>query len=528
MPEEKKYSEKPTLCKELVYEDSEVKLTKIWTWNIRNFYKEDDAGVFVATLNKNGKEKYIFVSEDGKQLTDLEFDEIWDYEDDMLKVYIKGQGYGFLNKNLEITIPLKYERAREFENGYACVYDGKQWLYVDKKGKEIRLKKSYERIENFSDGMVRVSTMALKFGDLAYHSDYDDDAGKWGYTDLTGKEIIKPQYIYAFDFINDRAIVVKGEWTKDKKWDNEYNQNCYWTEEELWGVIDKNGNEIIPCIYDEIREFMNDDFSFCEDYYQVHVGGWKEGKWAVIDRNGKFVTEPIFEDVSYDYCNGLLTVRESDSWDDVPLGIYDLNENKFLFEPQFDDVRFLDNGNILVEVFDKELGYKIEKIIDKTGNEVFKSAYTSIDTSKTPWQAIKETENSCSYNLIDEQGNILDSNEFQEKPTAPDWYNPINFDTRIYIYKENDKFGLKKFNGEIIVPAQYEKIHNFKNDGHLYYFEEVKYSGKKGLMKSDGTILIQPDCEYIDVLKNNKIICNGKNGTEVYMYELKQEENKCL
>ena len=62
------------------------------------------------------------------------------------------------------------------------------------------------------------------------------------------------------------------------------------------------------------------------------------------------------------------------------MGIYDLAQKKVLFEPQFLDVTFRDNGGMEVGVFDEELGRTIEKIIDPSGKERFKSIYSSIYT----------------------------------------------------------------------------------------------------------------------------------------------------
>ena len=52
------------------------------------------------------------------------------------------------------------------------------------------------------------------------------------------------------------------------------------------------------------------------------------------------------------------------------MGIYDLAQKKVLFEPQFLDVTFRDNGDMEVEVFDEELGRTIEKIIDPLAKSV--------------------------------------------------------------------------------------------------------------------------------------------------------------
>lgn len=524
MSKSNNYSTKPTLCNQVVFVDESLKMTKLWTWNVVSVYECENVPICRVLLsgdwfNTTGG-KSTFVSYDGKRLTDLEFDYmVDDYE--MVLVGIKDKGYGYVNEKGELAVTTKYYDAGDFCNGYAPVYDGNEWLYVNTKGEELRLENKYERLESFSDGLARVSLLRVNEVGLAYHSDFEDDAGFWGYVDKTGKEIIKPQYIYAFDFINDRAVVVKGKWTIDRKWDNEYNQGCYWTEEELWGVIDKNGNEIIPCIFDEIRYFINDDNdrTICEAYYQVHVGGWKEGKWAIIDRNGNFVTEPIFEDFSYDYYKGMFTFREENTYEDTPYGIYDLNTKKVLFEPQFDGVTFLDNGNILVEVFDKSFGCKIEKIIDITGKELFKSDYSSIYTWENLYLAIKETKNSTIYYQIDKLGNILDIVELKEKVSY--WASAINLVTRTYIYAENKKFGLKNFDGTIIVPAKYEYLHECNNNKKFFYFEVKKDSNKLGLMNINGDIIIEPKYRNISVLNNNKIICNGTNCVDVYEYELK-------
>ena len=511
-----KYSEKPTLCNEVYYEDESLKLTKIWTWDVVGIYEKEEANVCSVLLcgqYANGGGKSTFVSYDGKRLTDIEIDYKGDYEDDMWLFAVYGKGYGYFDKNINMVIPPKYEKADDFRNGYASVYDGNEWLYVDKKGNEIRLKKRYEKLGNFSDGMALVSTMSINRNDLRYGTDYEDNIGNWGYINTRGEEIIKPQYIYAFGFEKDRAIVAKGKWEKKKKWNNK----C-WTEKELWGVIDKNGNEIIPCLYDEIREFMNDDFSMCADYYQVHVGGWKEGKWAIADRNGNFITEPIFEDYSYDYYNGLITFREKNTFEDIPLGVYDLKENKVLFEPQFEDVTFLDDGNIRVEVFDQDLGHKIEKIIDKTGKEIFKSDYTDIYAWKNPCVAMKKKGNLTVYNIIDKNGNILNSAELKGKISY--WDSDVNFNTRTYIYSENEKKGLKNFDDEIIIPVIYDGI--YPRDNHWYLVVKDKNDRfSHGLCKADGTFIFEPKYGHIIVCKNsNKIICNGKNGAEVYEYKI--------
>ena len=113
------YLKNPKLCKKVIYEDSEVKLTKIWTWNINSVYCDKKLDVCKALLcgeyfNNGGKS--TFVSYGGDRLIDLEFDYLGDYEDEIWLVGIQGQGYGFLNKILIrlhfIDIPVQWLSQR--------------------------------------------------------------------------------------------------------------------------------------------------------------------------------------------------------------------------------------------------------------------------------------------------------------------------------------------------------------------------------------------------------------------------------
>ena len=69
-----KQAKQATICNDVVFEDSELKLTKICNWNIK-VYKEKNTGVYVADLEGENTpdEKSTFVSDDGKLLTDLYF-----------------------------------------------------------------------------------------------------------------------------------------------------------------------------------------------------------------------------------------------------------------------------------------------------------------------------------------------------------------------------------------------------------------------------------------------------------------------
>ena len=70
----------------------------------------------------------------------------------------------------------------------------------------------------------------------------------------------------------------------------------------LWGYINKNGIEVIPCRY-------NEAYDFSEGLAAVRVG-WS---WSYIDKNGKLVTEFGYDKVQ-DFNRGLACVQKKGLW----------------------------------------------------------------------------------------------------------------------------------------------------------------------------------------------------------------------
>lgn len=121
----------------------------------------------------------------------------------------------------------------------------------------------------FSEGLIMVSLMDEI--ELAYFHHKSGCAGLWGWIDIDFNVVIEPKYIFAENFINGKASVAKGKWVL-------LDNGCYDWENEAWGIIDLQGNEIIPCLYDEIYPIDNTDI-----LYLAHKGGWKNGNYCIIN-----------------------------------------------------------------------------------------------------------------------------------------------------------------------------------------------------------------------------------------------------
>ena len=223
----------------------------------------------------------------------------------------------------------------------------------------------YKMVGPLRDGMRKVSTLRLELRDLASYTEFFPMAGTWGFVEANGKPVIKPQYIYAYDFCNGVAVVCRGEWRNDK-YDNGYGKSLYWSDEEIWGVIDKSGNAVIPFVFDELESFGEAENRF----FRAHYGGWKTGGWGVLDAQGDWVVEPVYGEIGdecrdglFVFCNKRITEKGA-LW-----GVYDFDQRRVLFEPQFRSAYLLRCGLISVFVVDGATGKPVCKTIDRYGNE---------------------------------------------------------------------------------------------------------------------------------------------------------------
>lgn len=505
------YSE-PVICETVVYNDGHFLLRKKWEWDVNSLYEDEETGVFKVLLSGqafNWYGKSTFASPDGRRLISLDFDYIDNFHEGLAEVCIAGRGYGFVDPKMHFVIPMQYDRSDEFRNGKAKVQRDGIWYYIDKTGNETALQdvsdNRYQEVGHYSEGLCKVSTLKLRFMDLAYHSDYEDIAGIWGFVNEAGEEVIAPQFIYAYDFENGMAIVCKGKWTIEKKWDNKYNQGRYWTDEELWGAIDAAGREVIPCIFDEIK-FFND----VENVFMAHYGGWENGHWGVIDNRGNWLAEPVFEDIAYDYSNGLFAFYGQDKWaDDSLMGIYDINQKKVIFEPQFQDVSFRDDGYIEVEVFDEELGRTVERIIDINGKEKFHSVYSSIFGWKTPYEVVIRDEEGSRHGLIDEDGSVI----LPCKYDVP--WNGISYEKKRIVFEKGGKQGIMDFDEKVIIEPTYYEIHGMSNPLLTVRVGE-KNNYKEGLITPEGVEVLPAVYSTIRWCSDNRIICCREGHSEVY------------
>lgn len=350
----------------------------------------------------NGKHGLFKI--DGVEIVPTIYDSIGKIEEGAIKVSIGGK-WGYINMNGEEIIPVIYDVVEEFHNGAIKVsLDGEFWFLI-KKGDDIsqiryRLLKDfngqfnewamvekdgkkgfintdgdevvpckYSRIftedQRSCCGLMRVSIGQFrsgmkwsagkwgyidKTGNEAIHCMYDRVSefresmaavrlnGKWGFIDKTGKEVVSFKYDEIYDYGNTSSYLVwKGNLRKVKM--NglygainiedgkevipcKYESIEYFYDDDImrvarygrYGLIDKTGKKVAPCIYDWIKSFKEGLAVVAkEDYYwsgniRVHFGSEIKKEYGFIDKTGEEVIPCKYEDAK-DFHDGIAEVK---------------------------------------------------------------------------------------------------------------------------------------------------------------------------------------------------------------------------
>ena len=94
---------------------------------------------------------------------------------------------------------------------------------------------------------------------------------------------------------------------------------------------------------------------------------------------------------------------------------------------------------------------------------------------------------------------------------SPSFYTAAQQKREAFVFSENDKFGLKNNNGDIIAPAEYQKIIMAGRNGWI-----IQKNSKYGLMDSNGNYLIKPKYRFADRILGRYIKLGNDNDFGIY------------
>lgn len=349
----------------------------------------------------------------GNVAVGVKFDQIWCVTENLIAVK-QNDRWGCVDRTGKIVIPNNFDSIKYLKDGIVCLRKDKQekvdfFTHTEKyyglysfEGKQLTPFK-YWQIPRISEEMIVVSEGLSKEGFIDFDgkeiapcvydsigrfkdgSAYFQRSGLWGFIDKTGKEIIAPKYEVAFNFGDGKKVVEK----EDKRFVIDIDEHIVIPERyinigELYdglslvykgsrgnlmhGYIDKDGNEVIPLIYNQASQFINGlakvrkgkKFGVIDKtgtevipfkYDSIHLEneiGFEvsvEGKKGYINRYNQEII-PIIYDQVCQYAYGIIEVRLDKKWGvvdsngDVVIPInYDFEERK-VFEKELEKVLY--------------------------------------------------------------------------------------------------------------------------------------------------------------------------------------------
>lgn len=455
-----------------------------------------DAPEDVFAVTTGHKWKYIIVNEEIANDP-----EEYDWTSGLLShncfLVKRNHKFGLVSKNGELVIPIEYSYI---ELKSACIIltkAGKQGL-ADWEGneivpvcyKDIRVLSSKSAILSNSSGSSlyffdknsvpqEFDSVSYLYGNLCKVSRNDkygiiDDAGntlipliyhylgcynyiqktmpaikadKSGIIDISGQEVIPLIY----DPIGEQDINVYGN-ENDKSIEFSLRRHIeifigsyiamIMRLKGKWGVIDSEGKEIIPFIYDQM------------DYYDKKLLVKATNKMGVISVDGKQIIPLSFDEIIINYEEGLLLARKNNRW-----GLMDKN-GKEILSFEFDSIE-----PVLGKIIASKDGKK--GVFNKKGKLLIPIEYDDI---KAP-DFVSGTYSVCKdgkWGVLNKDGKSITQLEY-------DKINDYGFACgRLAVCKDN-KWGFIDRKGIEVIECKYDEVFQFFEENHC----EVKLNDKK-------------------------------------------------
>lgn len=242
--------------------------------------------------------------------------------------------------------------------------------------------------------------------------EYEDmDPGNWGFIDTEGQIVIKPQYVYVTGFHEGKennCIVAKMVSGKLK-----------------WGVINREGIEVVPCKYPFVFSPRNDVIIYQEK---------KDGPFGLMEFDGTVIIEPQFGYIEKYNRDKRLVVAGKNEYS---LGIYSMDLHMFIIPEKYDCV-FFETEMITCE----PSGSDEEVYYDYSGKEIMNPVKQEIDFNGTgafTKRGLHLIGEEKQQGLVDEKGRVILKPEYTFITIQGDFIkattnNDTNWSVRDYLF----------------------------------------------------------------------------------------------
>lgn len=414
------------------------------------------------------------------------------------------------NKIIEPTYDEMIIIPNKNEDVFICTYDVDyttgtyKTKVINEKGKKILEDYNLvEVIENSDNNNVWYEKDVLRF----------EKDGKYGLIDYDGKIILDPEYskIEAMagtqnNLILDKDgkigvyniatndVVIESLYKEIRTLTEDYSQGyVVKDEQDKLGLIAADKKQILDCKYAEIKGFtdsncyvvveegklelidekenvlLDSGFDTIEGIHSDNIVIVEDGKYGIIKNKGESVISPEYESLEYAFEDYYIAGKDGKK------GLIDL-ENNIKIDFNYETMSYVEEANLLVA--DKDLEHT--DVINSMLEIVLKDIIVSELNTEYGYLRVRSGEEYKYYNFkLEEKTNI----EMLSTNT-------------LFLIKENGKYGYVNKNGEKIVNPIYDDAKEQNSFGYC----AVKKDGLWGVLKSDGTVILEPSINLDEYL----------------------------
>lgn len=372
-----------------------------------------------------------------------------------VKQYTNAAGkIGFLSATGDTVIQAQFDSADSHAFGYnfnpdCIVSKNKKHGLIDAKGKFI--------IPCLYDDIFR-KTGAVNLYGIELN-------GKYGLADrFTGKVVLEPTYDSELHFSNGIAPIEKAG---------------------KFGLYSENGNKVLALPqWDGIGRIQ-------EKLILVN----QNGKYGFINLKGA-IQIPILYDQADEYINrnGLVAVRKGTKWGYVNSKGREMTPFKY-------DRLFNFSEGTSVFMLNEKYGF-----LDESGKELIPAQYDDADNFFGGLAFVaQQKDTALKYALINKKGEFLTDYEFD--------YFENNLGEGFALVQKSEKYGLLNIDGKYMVPiaCEREDIYDYFEFGHFTTIR-VKFNEKMGVISFNGDTLVPFDYDYIENAdyENDNVVLVGR------------------
>lgn len=466
--------------KRIICDKAGVRIESLYRLPLKEFKSHFSICQYWGNQDECFGPKLAWLDGDGNRVSDIALFSIdkndLDSKVDASKVCVEPHGrYGYLRADGSWLAPPIYDKTDDFTEGCAKVIrseNGTETTFIlTADGEESPFNFPFD-VGNFTND--RCAFNAEKWqgewpsAGYYWQHDYDEvKPGKWGFMDSKGNIIVEPKYVFAVGFWNgggDHSVVAR-----------------YVDGKLLWGVIDLNGTEVIPCIYPGAYCRWGEAVAFQREDY---------GPYGLMDFDGNVLLEPMFDYIeAYDPKHRLVTAGDNED----ALGVYSLELGKMIIASEYDNIDYDDH------IISCEVAWTCkERYFDYDGKELLFPEYDSVYESDGILKVWKNGKSGA----IDWDGKII---------VPPVLENGMDYHFQYYkkgllVTGERKLQGLSKVDGTIILPTKFSSVSMHEKLVIASKRTDSNWCICDSLFTAEGVCLLEGPYRHISIDEKNGIL----------------------